>query len=81
MATAPVGDDQFGEDPSVNALQDRAAVLTRATGSDGAALSLLGRDGRYWTSDGDGVADDLLAKFSGGISVELINVTHLAAGD
>lgn len=26
MAAAPVGDDQFGEDPSVNALQDRLAA-------------------------------------------------------
>ena len=27
MATAPVGDDVFGDDPSVNALQERAAEL------------------------------------------------------
>jgi threonine aldolase len=27
MADAPVGDDQFGEDPSVNALQERVAAL------------------------------------------------------
>ena len=27
MARAPVGDDQYGEDPSVNALQDRIAEL------------------------------------------------------
>ena len=27
MADAPVGDDQFGEDPSVNALQELAAEL------------------------------------------------------
>jgi len=27
MASAPVGDDQFGEDPSVNALQDRVAQI------------------------------------------------------
>jgi threonine aldolase len=27
MAAAPVGDDQFGEDPTVNALQKRAAAL------------------------------------------------------
>lgn len=27
MAAAPVGDDQYGEDPSVNALQDRVAAL------------------------------------------------------
>lgn len=27
MATAPVGDDQFGEDPTVNALQERVAAL------------------------------------------------------
>ena len=27
MARAPVGDDQYGEDPSVNALQDRVAAL------------------------------------------------------
>ena len=27
MARAPVGDDQFGEDPSVNALQERVAAL------------------------------------------------------
>lgn len=28
MAQAPVGDDQFGEDPSVNLLQERMAALT-----------------------------------------------------
>jgi threonine aldolase len=27
IAAAPVGDDQFGEDPTVNALQDRVALL------------------------------------------------------
>jgi threonine aldolase len=27
MATAPVGDDQFGEDPTINALQERVAAL------------------------------------------------------
>ena len=27
MATAPVGDDQYGEDPTANALQDRVAKL------------------------------------------------------
>ena len=33
MATAPVGDDQYGEDPSVNALQERVA---RMLGKDAA---------------------------------------------
>ena len=28
MAAAPVGDDVFGDDPSVNALQDRITALT-----------------------------------------------------
>src|SRR5215472_4208964 len=28
MAEAPVGDDQYGEDPSVNSLQERIAALT-----------------------------------------------------
>ena len=27
MAAAPVGDDQYGEDPSVNRLQERIAEL------------------------------------------------------
>jgi threonine aldolase len=27
MAAAPLGDDQFGEDPSVNSLQERVAAL------------------------------------------------------
>ncbi len=27
MAAAPVGDDQYGEDPSVNGLQERIAAL------------------------------------------------------
>ena len=27
MASAPVGDDQFGEDPSINLLQERVAAL------------------------------------------------------
>ena len=27
IATAPVGDDQFGEDPTVNLLQERIAAM------------------------------------------------------
>lgn len=33
MAQAPVGDDQFGEDPSVNLLQERIADLLRKEGA------------------------------------------------
>src|SRR6187401_3492818 len=36
MAAAPVGDDQYGEDPTVNALQERVAALL----GQGAALWL-----------------------------------------
>ncbi|HTV01734.1 MAG TPA: GntG family PLP-dependent aldolase [Luteitalea sp.] len=39
IAAAPVGDDQFGEDPSVNALQERAA-------------SLLGKEAALWLPTG-----------------------------
>ncbi len=39
MATAPVGDDQFGEDPSVNQLQARVAAL-------------LGKDAALWLPTG-----------------------------
>lgn len=39
MASAPVGDDQFGEDPTVNALQERIAVL-------------LGKDAALWVPSG-----------------------------
>jgi threonine aldolase len=39
IAAAPVGDDQFGEDPSVNALQDRAATL-------------LGKEAALWLPTG-----------------------------
>jgi len=39
MAAAPVGDDQFGEDPSVNALQERMAAL-------------LGKDAALWMPSG-----------------------------
>ena len=39
MARAPVGDDQFGEDPSVNLLQDRVAAL-------------LGKDAALWVPTG-----------------------------
>jgi len=39
MASAPVGDDQFGEDPTVNALQDRVA-------------SLLGKEAALWLPTG-----------------------------
>ena len=39
MAAAPVGDDQFGEDPSVNALQERVAAL-------------LGKEAALWTPTG-----------------------------
>lgn len=39
MAAAPVGDDQFGEDPSVNALQARVA-------------SLLGKEAALWVPSG-----------------------------
>jgi len=39
MAVAPVGDDQFGEDPTVNLLQDRVAVL-------------LGKEAALWVPTG-----------------------------
>jgi threonine aldolase len=39
MAAAPVGDDQFGEDPTVNALQERVAAL-------------LGKDAALWVPSG-----------------------------
>lgn len=39
MAEAPVGDDQFGEDPSVNALQERVATL-------------LGKEAALWLPTG-----------------------------
>jgi len=39
IAAAPVGDDQYGEDPSVNLLQDRIA-------------SLLGKDAALWLPTG-----------------------------
>ena len=39
IAAAPVGDDQFGEDPSVNALQERAARL-------------LGKEAALWLPTG-----------------------------
>ncbi len=39
MASAPVGDDQFGEDPTTNALQQRVA-------------SLLGKDAALWLPSG-----------------------------
>ncbi|CAN5819427.1 GntG family PLP-dependent aldolase [soil metagenome] len=39
MAAAPVGDDQFGEDPSVNLLQERVAEL-------------LGKDAALWVPTG-----------------------------
>ena len=39
MAAAPVGDDQFGEDPSVNALQERIA-------------DLLGKEAALWLPSG-----------------------------
>lgn len=39
MAGAPVGDDQFGEDPSVNALQDEVAAL-------------LGKEAALWLPSG-----------------------------
>ena len=39
MAAAPVGDDQFGEDPTVNQLQERIAAL-------------LGKEAALWTPSG-----------------------------
>src|SRR2546430_13071965 len=54
MAEAPVGDDQYGEDPSVNRLQDRIAELLgkeaalfvpSGTMSNQIALKLLTRPG------------------------------------
>jgi threonine aldolase len=39
MAAAPVGDDQFGEDPTINRLQERVA-------------SLLGKDAALWVPTG-----------------------------
>ncbi len=38
MARAPVGDDQFGEDPTVNLLQERVAAL-------------LGKEAALWAAD------------------------------
>ena len=39
MAAAPVGDDQYGEDPSINALQARVAEM-------------LGKEGALWLASG-----------------------------
>src|ERR1700694_5218017 len=39
IAAAPVGDDQFGEDPTINRLQDRIA-------------SLLGKEAALWVPTG-----------------------------
>ena len=39
MAVAPVGDDQFGEDPTINLLQDRVATL-------------LGKEAALWVPTG-----------------------------
>ena len=39
MASAPVGDDQFGEDPTINALQERVAAL-------------LGKEAALWLPTG-----------------------------
>lgn len=39
IAAAPVGDDQFGEDPTINRLQDRIA-------------SLLGKEAALWLPTG-----------------------------
>ena len=39
MASAPVGDDQFGEDPTINALQERVAAL-------------LGKEATLWLPTG-----------------------------
>lgn len=39
MAAAPVGDDQYGEDPSINALQDRIAAM-------------LGKEAGLWLASG-----------------------------
>src|SRR4026207_1989383 len=39
MAAAPVGDDQFGEDPTINALQERVAAL-------------LGKEAALWLPTG-----------------------------
>lgn len=39
MAAAPVGDDQYGEDPSINALQDRIAEM-------------LGKEAALWLASG-----------------------------
>ena len=42
MAAAPVGDDQFGEDPTVNQLQERVAALAR---QGSRAVAAHGHDG------------------------------------
>jgi threonine aldolase len=39
IAAAPVGDDQFGEDPTINLLQDRIAAL-------------LGKEAALWLPTG-----------------------------
>ena len=51
MASAPVGDDQFGEDPTVNALQERIAALLRQGGGAVAAHGHDGEPGRTARAD------------------------------
>ena len=54
MAAAEVGDDVFGEDPTVNALEQRAATLLGkdgglfvVSGTMGNLVSMLAHLGRY----------------------------------
>jgi len=41
MASAEVGDDWYGDDPTVNALQDRAAALSRLRNTRAQTIGLL----------------------------------------
>ena len=68
MAAAPVGDDQYGEDPSVNQLQERTAELL---GKEAALFvpsgTMANQIGQFFRAQGDAAAvdgiEDHLRKF------------------
>src|SRR5713226_217169 len=54
MAEAPVGDDQYGEDPSVNRLQERVAELLgkeAAVANSGIQFTTVGKGGLFTADD------------------------------
>ena len=75
MASAPVGDDQFGEDPSINLLQERVAALLGKEAALSAGLAQASGDAIVPLDadlqDPPSLIPELLAQWEAGFEVVL----------